>query len=118
MLEALRYSNEAEHLVNEAKRYLRGLKGNLVQLKKQKEAKEHAAREAAKQAQFLAARAQVCGANMAPAPPPGMVGAIGGYGGQGVYGSAGAYGVGAGYGNGAEHHGPNTGGGAPPWQAF
>ncbi|CAK3742410.1 related to helicase [Lecanosticta acicola] len=45
MLEALKYSNEPEHLVNEAKRYLRGLKGNLVQMKKQKEAKEHAMRE-------------------------------------------------------------------------
>lgn len=39
MLEALRYSTEPDHLVNEAKRYLRGLKGNLVQLKKQQEAK-------------------------------------------------------------------------------
>lgn len=47
MLEALKYSNEPEHLVKEANRYLRGLKGSLVQLKKQKEAKEAAAREAA-----------------------------------------------------------------------
>lgn len=39
MLEALRYSTEPEHLVNEARRYLRGLKGNLVQLKKQQELK-------------------------------------------------------------------------------
>lgn len=46
MLQALKYSNEPEHLVNEARRYLRGLKGNLVQLKKQKEAKALAAREA------------------------------------------------------------------------
>lgn len=46
MLEALKYSNEPEHLVNEARRYLRGLKGNLVQMKKQKELKELAAREA------------------------------------------------------------------------
>jgi hypothetical protein len=51
MLEALKNSNEPEHLVNEARRYLRGLKGNLVQMKKQKEAKEHAAREAAVAAQ-------------------------------------------------------------------
>lgn len=57
MLEALRHSNEPEHLVNEAKRYLRGLKGNLVQLKKQKEAKEHAIREAEAAAAFTAARA-------------------------------------------------------------
>ena len=46
MLESLRYSNEPEHLVMEARKYLRGLKGNLVQQKKQKEAKSHAAREA------------------------------------------------------------------------
>jgi hypothetical protein len=42
MIEALKYSNEPEHLVNEARRYLRGLKGNLVQLKKQRELKEQA----------------------------------------------------------------------------
>ncbi|TKA71091.1 hypothetical protein B0A55_08337 [Friedmanniomyces simplex] len=59
MLEALRHSNEPEHLVNEAKRYLRGLKGNLVHMKKQKEAKEHAAREAEAAAAFQAARAPV-----------------------------------------------------------
>lgn len=47
MLEALKYSNEPEHLVKEANRYLRGLKGSLVQLKKQKEAKAEAARQAA-----------------------------------------------------------------------
>lgn len=51
MLEALKYSNEPEHLVKEANRYLKGLKGNLVQLKKQKEAREAAAREAAYAAQ-------------------------------------------------------------------
>lgn len=43
MLEALKYSNEPEHLINEARRYLRGLKGNLVQLKKQKELKQQQA---------------------------------------------------------------------------
>ncbi|KXT16455.1 hypothetical protein AC579_1772 [Pseudocercospora musae] len=43
MIEALKYSNEPEHLVNEARRYLRGLKGNLVQLKKQKELKQQQA---------------------------------------------------------------------------
>lgn len=59
MLEALRYSNEPEHLVAEAKRYLRGLKGNLVQLKKKKEEKEHAAREAEAAAAFQYARAPV-----------------------------------------------------------
>lgn len=37
MLEALKYSTEQEHVVAEARRYLKGLKGNLVQLKKQKE---------------------------------------------------------------------------------
>lgn len=51
MLEALKYSNEPEHLVNEARRYLRGLKGNLVQLKKRKEEQQHAQREAAYAAQ-------------------------------------------------------------------
>ena len=50
MLDALKYSNEPEHLVSEARRYLRGVKGHLVQMKKQKEAKEHAAREAAREA--------------------------------------------------------------------
>ncbi|KAH9825833.1 PHD/FYVE-zinc-finger like domain [Teratosphaeria destructans] len=46
MIEALKHSKEPEHLIKEATRYLRGVKGHLVQLKKQKEAKEHAAREA------------------------------------------------------------------------
>lgn len=46
MLEALKYSNEPQHLVAEARRYLRGLKGNLVQMKKQAELKRQAAREA------------------------------------------------------------------------
>ena len=59
MLEALRNSNEPEHLVTEARRYLRGLKGNLVQLKKQKEAKFHAAREAQLQEQYQRARGPV-----------------------------------------------------------
>ncbi|KAK4897137.1 hypothetical protein LTR27_005030 [Elasticomyces elasticus] len=59
MLEALRHSNEPEHLVNEAKRYLRGLKGSIVHQKKQKEAKEHAAREAEAAAAYQAARAPV-----------------------------------------------------------
>lgn len=53
MLEALKYSNEPEHLVNEARRYLRGLKGSLVQLKKRKEEQQHQ-REAA----FAAQQAQ------------------------------------------------------------
>ncbi|KAM0715106.1 hypothetical protein Q7P37_009571 [Cladosporium fusiforme] len=52
MLEALKSSNEPEHLVREATRYLKGLKGNLVQIKKQKMAKEHAAREEAAAAAF------------------------------------------------------------------
>ncbi|KAI7183353.1 SNF2 family DNA-dependent chromodomain-containing ATPase [Hortaea werneckii] len=55
MLEALKHSNEPEHLVAEAKRYLRALKGNLVQLKK-KEEKERAMREAEAQAGFQYAR--------------------------------------------------------------
>lgn len=47
MLDALKHSNEPEHLVRQATRYLKGLKGNLVQMKKQKAAKEFAAREEA-----------------------------------------------------------------------
>ena len=49
MLDALKASNEPEHLIQAATRYLKGLKGNLVQLKKQKQSKlkEHAARESA-----------------------------------------------------------------------
>ena len=57
MLEALKHSTEPEHIIAEAKRYLRGLKGNLVQLKKQKEAKTHAAREAQLQEHYQRARA-------------------------------------------------------------
>lgn len=53
MLEALKYSTEPEHLVNEARRYLRGLKGNLVQLKKQQEVKK-----AEREAQMAAAAFQ------------------------------------------------------------
>lgn len=56
MLESLKHSNEPEHLVAEAKRYLRALKGNLVQLKKKKEEKERAMREAEAQAAFQYAR--------------------------------------------------------------
>lgn len=52
MLEALKYSNEPEHLVAEARRYLRGLKGNLVQMKKQAELKRQAAREAQNETAF------------------------------------------------------------------
>ena len=59
MLEALKYSKEPDHLIAEAKRYLRGLKGNLVQLKKQKEAREHAAREAGAALAYQQARAPV-----------------------------------------------------------
>lgn len=59
MMDALKYSNEPDHLVAEAKRYLRGLKGSLVQVKKQKEAKAHAAREAYREAQFQRARMPV-----------------------------------------------------------
>ena len=59
MLESLKNSNEPEHLVTEARRYLRGLKGNLVQMKKQKEAKVHAAREAHFEVQFQRARGPI-----------------------------------------------------------
>jgi hypothetical protein len=52
MLDALKSSNEPDHLVQAATRYLKGLKGNLVQLKKQKAAKEHAAKEEAAAAAF------------------------------------------------------------------
>ena len=52
MLDALKTSNEPEHLVQAATRYLKGLKGNFVQLKKQKAAKEHAAKEEAAAAAF------------------------------------------------------------------
>ena len=47
MLEALKYSTEQDHVVAEAKRYLKGLKGNLVQLKKQKQEKAMQEREKA-----------------------------------------------------------------------
>lgn len=50
MLEALKSSHEPEHLVAQATRYLKGLKGNLVQMKKQKLAKERAKEEAASNA--------------------------------------------------------------------
>lgn len=53
MLKALKASNEPEHLVQAATRYLKGLKGNLVQLKKQKQLKEQAARELAANSSFL-----------------------------------------------------------------
>ena len=56
MMEALKSSNEPEHLINAARRYLKGLKGNLVQIKKQKETKEQAAREAEAMAAFQRAR--------------------------------------------------------------
>jgi hypothetical protein len=46
MIQALKSSNEPEHLVHEAMRYLKGLKGNLVQLKKKKASDEHERREA------------------------------------------------------------------------
>ena len=59
MLQSLKYSNEPEHLVAEAQRYLRGLKGNLVQLKKQRELKTHAAREQQLQAQYAMARGPI-----------------------------------------------------------
>lgn len=52
MLDSLKQSNEPEHLIAAATRYLKGLKGNLVQIKKQKMAKEHAAREEAAAAAF------------------------------------------------------------------
>jgi len=74
MLEELRHSTEPEHLVNEARRYLRGLKGNLVQMKKQKEAKEHAAKEVQTAAAYHAASAPI----WRNAPATGMAGGGGG----------------------------------------
>lgn len=63
MMEALKHSNEPEHLVKEATRYLKGLKGSLVQMKKQKAASMHEQRERMAQAEaeraFLAARGPV-----------------------------------------------------------
>lgn len=52
MIDALKRSKEPEHLVKEAARYLKGLRGRLVKTKKQKAAKELAAQEAAKVAQL------------------------------------------------------------------
>lgn len=52
MLDALKTSSEPDHLVQAATRYLKGLKGNLVQLKKQKAIKELAAKEEATAAAF------------------------------------------------------------------
>lgn len=80
MLEALKSSNEPEHLVREATRYLKGLKGNLVQIKKQKMAKEHAAREEAAAAVFqqqhhYQQQQQSYGQSMFRQPPPGPSGA-------------------------------------------
>lgn len=59
MLEALKNSTEPEHLVNEARRYLRSLKGNLVQTKKQKELKLQNARESQLQEQYHRARGPI-----------------------------------------------------------
>jgi len=82
MLEALKASNEPEHLVQAATRYLKGLKGNLVQLKKQKQLKERAARESAANSNFQQYQYQYQqpqyqqqqqqgygGASIAPMPP-------------------------------------------------
>lgn len=101
MLEALKLSNEPEHLVREATRYLKGLKGNLVQLKKQKAAKEHAAREEAAHA------ANMAGYTTGPSfrmPPVYGGGQQGGYvGQQGGYGNQqGGYGIQQGFGAGYE----------------
>lgn len=59
MLEALKNSNEPEHLVAEARRYLKGVKGNLVQNKKHAVAKKHAAREKENELAFQMARGLV-----------------------------------------------------------
>ena len=59
MLDALKYSNEPEHIVTAATRYLRGLEGNLVQKKKDDMAKKHAKREAQNQLAFQTARGPV-----------------------------------------------------------
>lgn len=52
MLESLKGSNEPEHLVAEARKYLRGLKGSLVQMKKQKVLREEQARAREAQVPF------------------------------------------------------------------
>jgi len=59
MLKALKDSNEPEHLVAEARRYLRGLKGSLVQIKKQKEARQTAARGTEATMAYQRARAPI-----------------------------------------------------------
>ncbi len=59
MLEALKNSNEPEHLVTEARRYLRGLKGSLVQMKKQAEQKKHAVHEAQSELTYQTARGPI-----------------------------------------------------------
>ena len=64
MTEALKTSTEPEHIVAEARKYLKGLKGNLVQMKKQKEARSHAAREAVLQEQYMRARGPLWQATM------------------------------------------------------
>jgi hypothetical protein len=73
MLEALKASNEPEHLVQAATRYLKGLKGNLVQIKKQKQLKAHAARESAATSNFQQYQQQQqmgYGQPLASMPPP------------------------------------------------
>ncbi|KAK5164949.1 uncharacterized protein LTR77_009614 [Saxophila tyrrhenica] len=61
MLEALKHSNEPEHIIYAAKKYLKGLKGSLVQIKKQKEARSFAAREVQMGAQYQRARGPLLG---------------------------------------------------------
>lgn len=56
MLDALAGSNEPEHLVKEAKRYLKGLKGNLVFMKKKKQDEERARKEAQYEQEYARAR--------------------------------------------------------------
>ena len=56
MLQALKASNEPEHLIEPATTYLKGLKGNLVQLKKRKEARIVADRERMMEVEYERAR--------------------------------------------------------------
>ncbi|GAB7358674.1 hypothetical protein MBLNU230_g3903t1 [Neophaeotheca triangularis] len=98
MLSALKQSQEPAHLVNEARKYLKGLKGNLVQLKKQKAAKEHAIKEA-----------EAANANVNQQAHMGLYGGSAGAGGG--YSSAMGYG---GYGGGYNGGSYNGSGGVPP----
>lgn len=54
MLSSLKQSQEPAYLVAEARKYLKGLKGNLMQLKKQRATREYAMKEAEVAEAFIA----------------------------------------------------------------